>query len=115
MPETILSRTSLSSFPSVTPLTSTQTQLDSLVSHFVEEAANPQTLAAITAGGFAFRLGRIGALAMSQEAPLLRLASYGVGLGSEVTAFEFTNRTFASLRATDRSPLQENPNLWNWS
>jgi hypothetical protein len=112
MPETILSRLTLSPFSSVSGLTTTQVQLDTLTSHFVEEAANPQTRRH-HGGGFD-RLGRIGILGMGSSSVLRPLSVIG-GLGSEVAAFEFANRSFTQLWATGRSPLQENPNLWNWS
>jgi hypothetical protein len=116
---TILSRLSGSSFQS-TVLSSTQSQVDGLVTNFVEEAANPRTLAALTAGGLAYRVGRLGTLALAVNtgeriAPVLRLGSYAIGLGSEVTAFEFSNRSLISLG--ERAGLNSAPseNLWNWS
>jgi hypothetical protein len=85
------------------------------VGHFVEEAANWKTLAAMSVGSIAYRLGRLGTLALAGEAssaaPVLRLASYGSGLASEVTAFEMTNRSLTSLT----EDASRNPNLWRWS
>ena len=114
-PTTILTRASLATPES--GISSLQSQVDGLVSRFVEEAASPTTLAAITAGGFAYRVGRLSVLSSvgASGGTPVRLASLAFGLGSEVTAFEFTNRSFAQLRAIGRSPLQQNPNLWNWS
>jgi len=90
------------------------------VSHFIEEAANPNTLAALTVGGLAYRVGRLGTLALAANtgerlAPILRLGSYAIGLGTEVTAFEFANRSLISLG--ERAGLKPAPteNLWNWS
>jgi hypothetical protein len=94
-----------------------QLQVDGLVSHFADEAVNPTTLAAMMAGGMAYRLGRIGVLSSvgAQGPAPLRMASVLIGLGSEVTAFEFTNRSLIYLR--ERAGLKPAPtgNLWNWS
>lgn len=87
--------------------------VDGMVSHFVEESTNFRSLAAMATGSLFYRLGRIGTLAFAarapQVAPLLNIASYGIGLGSEVTAFEGTNRLLATL-----SGDTSNPNLWRW-
>jgi diguanylate cyclase (GGDEF)-like protein len=118
MSETLLSRSS-SLFSTASSLSSTQFQCDNLVSHFVEEAASPTTLAALSVGGLAYRLGRVGVLGLNAGAYCntpLRLASIALGLGSEVTAFELTNRALQTFRAIGRSPLQyQSPNLWSWS
>ena len=102
--------------PDLTPL---QSEVDELVSHFNQEAANPILLASVTAGGMAYRMGRMGVMGIQGAAYChapLRLVSIAIGLGSEVTAFEFTQRALTTLRATRRSPLQEpSPNLWSWS
>ncbi|MFO1519565.1 MAG: hypothetical protein U1F57_07910 [bacterium] len=111
---TVLSRLSESNLYSSASLSAAQSQIDGIVSNFVEEAGNARNLAAIATGSLAYRFGRIGALAFAsragQAAPLLSLASYGIGLGAEVTAFEGTSRLLATA-AGDRS----NANLWNWS
>ena len=40
----------------------------------------------------------------------LRMLSVGVGLGTEVTAFETSSRAFTTLAGENA-----NPNLWNWN
>jgi hypothetical protein len=85
-----------------------------LVTHFVQEAASPTTLAAMMAGGLAYRFGRIGILATGADltgntATLLRGLSVVGGLSAEVSTFELVNRSFQGLLG-DRS----NPNLWNF-
>jgi len=116
MLQTVLSRlapTARFSSPELRPL---QAQVDQLVSTFLEEAANPRTLAAITVGGLAYRVGRVGVMSawggQTQGLPL-RFLSIVAGLGSEVTAFEFTNRAFQTLS----SPIthHSSPNVWRWS
>jgi hypothetical protein len=103
---------------SVSPL---QGQVDGLVSGFVEEAANPRTLVAITAGGFAYRLGRLGVMGLDSSlfagpgSLAIRPFSLIAGLASEVTVFEFTNRFLTNIRASRRSPLQDTSGLWSWS
>ena len=91
--------------------------MDGLVTHFVDEAANPRTLAALSAGGLAYRFGRIGILGLGVRGSgfgltWLRPLSVAVGLGSEVTAFEFTNRAFQSFTP---NPELRTPNLWSFS
>src|SRR5215471_18300118 len=81
---------SQSSFNQSGALSSTQSQVDGLVTRFVDEAANPRTLAAITLGSAAYRFGRLGVMALGEgrlAAMPLRMLSVGVGLGTEVTAF----------------------------
>jgi hypothetical protein len=84
-------------------------QVDGLVGNFIREATDLRTLAAMMAGGMAYRLGRIGAMSTRVGAPL-RIASLGIGLGAEVTAFEMTNRSLSSLTGE----IHSNPNLWRW-
>ncbi|MFO1520383.1 MAG: hypothetical protein U1F57_12105 [bacterium] len=107
----IFSRTSLFEESRVSIV---QSQVDGMVSSFVEEATDFRTLAAMGAGSVFYRLGRGGTLALAsraqQAAPLLRLASYGIGLGAEVSAFEGTNRLFSTFSGNHVSP-----NLWRWS
>jgi DNA-directed RNA polymerase sigma subunit (sigma70/sigma32) len=105
----ILGRSRFESEGNLSPL---QLQVDSLESNFVNEATSATTLAAMAAGGMAFRLGRIGTLALGEGRlgmTPLRLLSLGVGLSSEVGAFELTHRTLQSVSGS------ENPNLWVWS
>jgi len=65
---TALSRLSTSSVPAAS--TSTQNTADHAVSTFVKGATDKNTLVAMTAGGLAYRFGRIGALlAGSQLSP----------------------------------------------
>jgi transcriptional regulator with XRE-family HTH domain len=123
-PNSILGRSSLNDLAASTPL---QSQVDGLVSHFVDEAANPTTLAAMVAGGMAYRLGRTAVLSsqfsvLSERAifsSLVRGGSIGFGLASEVTAFELTSRTLLTFRTNnqDQSSVTDHPspNLWNWS
>jgi hypothetical protein len=86
--------------------TALQSQVDSLVGGFAQQATDWRSLAAMMAGGMTYRLGRVGAMATGTG----RLASLGIGLGAEVTAFEMTNRSLSSL--TGENHL--NPNLWRW-
>jgi len=113
----VLTRLGRDGFSRSSPLSPLQSQVDGLVSHFVEEAAKPRTLAAITAGSLAYRFVRAGVMGLGQAhvaGSLLRPLSVGVGLTGEVTAFELTNRTLATL--TVRAGLKPAPtNLWNWS
>jgi hypothetical protein len=102
------------SFQRDNSLSSVQSQVDNLVTHTVEEAANPQTLAALSVGGAAYRLGRMGILglgvnATGNTATVVRGLSFLGGLGTEVGAFELTNRSLSSLSGS------QNPNLWHWS
>ncbi|MFO1519312.1 MAG: hypothetical protein U1F57_06595 [bacterium] len=114
MSETILSRFSQFHLSETASLRGAQSQVDGLVSNFTEEAANGQALLAMTAGSFFYRLGRAGTLALAarapQASPLLQLASYGIGVGSEVTAFQGTTRLL-STASGDAS----NPRLWQWA
>src|SRR5258706_2754437 len=107
MTESVLTRLSSIPFSHPTDLNPLQSQVDGLVSHFVEEAANPTTLAAMMAGGAAYRLGRIGVMGLGSSA-IVRPLSIGVGLGTEGSAFEFTNRSFATF-----SGNQTNFHLWH--
>src|SRR5215831_7389134 len=95
--------------PALTPL---QTRLDGWISHFTEEATNPQTLASLVGSSLAYRYGRVGLLSLASSqngwmAPLLRLGSYGVGLCLEGGTYEGIQRSISSLKG-DRS----NPRLW---
>jgi hypothetical protein len=94
--------------------TELQSQVDRLVSGFVEQATEGRSLAAMMAGGMAYRLGRIGVLSVGVQnfEPLRHAVSIGVGLGAEATAFEMTNRALMDLGTNGRSPF--NQNLWRW-
>src|SRR5215467_8684394 len=100
----LLSRPSSLSQASVP--TAVQSQVDGLVGGFVQQATDWRSLAAMTAGGMTYRLGRVGAMTAGTG----RLASLGIGLSAEVTAFEMTNRSLSSLTGE----TQSNPNLWRW-
>ncbi|MFO1520103.1 MAG: FHA domain-containing protein [bacterium] len=91
-------------------LTRGQAQIDQMVGHFNEEATRGSLFLAMGVGGAAFRLGRMGSLALSPANPVASLFSYGTGLVSEVAAFESTQRAFASFGSENH-----NPNLWRWS
>src|SRR5262245_33029771 len=99
----ILSR----SISATTPLSSLQSQVDHLVGGFVEQATDLRTLAAISAGGLAFRAGRVGLMGLGTGNAVQAL-SYVGGLGAEVSAFELTSRGIASLsnRVLGPAPLQ---------
>jgi hypothetical protein len=92
-------------------LTPVQNQVDAVVGGFVDQATDWKSLAAMTAGGMAYRMGRIGMMSTRIGAPLQRVASIGIGLGAEVTAFEMTSRSLASLTGENHS----NPHLWHWN
>ena len=87
--------------PVLSPL---QSQADSLVGGFVSQATDWRSLAAMTAGGMAYRMGRIGIMGLGAGTGV-RALSVGVGLTAEVSTFELAHR---SLHA-------ENTNLWRWS
>ncbi|MFO1519974.1 MAG: FAD/NAD(P)-binding protein [bacterium] len=98
-------------------LTSSQQEMDRLVSGFAAEAANPLTLAAMVAGGSAFRLGRIGGFGLSSavlggaESAVASFGSraFAVGLGfaAETLAFEGTQRALrVGLNGEDASLLR---------
>ena len=62
----VLSRLGETSLSQNSSFTALQSQVDGLVTHFVDEAANPATLAALMAGGMAYRFGRVGILGMGE-------------------------------------------------
>jgi len=105
----ILSRGSSEFSPST--LSATQSQVDQLVTDFSKHASDWKTFAALTAGGLAYRAGRFGVMGTSSSVVRGPL-SVVVGLGSEVSAFEFTNRTLHSF--TPNSQLRT-PNPWSFS
>ncbi|MFO1518611.1 MAG: hypothetical protein U1F57_02935 [bacterium] len=90
--ETLLLRFSQTSLAQESRLFSAQAQMDGLVSHFVQEATDWRSMAAMMAGGVAYRLGRMGAMSIlgSQRLPL-RLLANTIGLANEVTVFEAMN------------------------
>jgi hypothetical protein len=92
------------SFCGAFSLSSIQSQADGIVGGFISQATDWKNLSAVMAGGIAYRLGRVGGMAAGTG----RLASVGVGLASEVSAFEMTNRFL-----TGGGP--SNPNLWRWN
>src|SRR5262245_38619544 len=103
-PIPLLSLSSIS--VSQNPLSPLQTQVDGLVGSFTQQATDWRSLTAMVAGGVTYRLGRVGTLATGTG----RLASLGIGLGAEVTAFEMTNRSLSSLTGETHA----NSNLWRW-
>ena len=86
----------LSLYPSYN-LTAVQVEEDQLVNSFTHEASNWQNLAAMMAGGLAYRLGKIGVCSVGaiHELPLLaRLLSPTIGLATEVSTFRGVNQIF---------------------
>jgi len=76
----------------------------------MRQATDWRSLAALTAGGMAYRAGRIGFQVPSSKFQVLgffpsRFLSIGAGLAAEVSAFEGTHRALHP----------ESPNLWRWS
>src|SRR5262245_14575094 len=104
----IFSPTLLDSSVSPHFLTSTQSQVDGLVGNFSQQATDWRALFAMTAGGMAYRLSRIGAMAAGAG----RIASVGLGLGAEVSAFEMTHRGLLTAFSPFQSPTTTN--LWRW-
>ncbi|MFO1519867.1 MAG: hypothetical protein U1F57_09435 [bacterium] len=118
--ENVLTRSSDPAFRNASSdLSSTQKQVDNMMSRFVHEATEWKSLAAMMAGGVAYRLGKIGVIAGSEKIfgstaarlfPLVQAASAVGGLATEVTVFEGTQRGLTAL--TGEAKL--NPNLLNW-
>ncbi|MFO1518335.1 MAG: hypothetical protein U1F57_01510 [bacterium] len=81
----------------------TQALVDGMVSRFVEETGDWRSLAAMATGSLFYRFGRLGTLALAsragQAAPILQVASYGIGLASEVTAFQAVNDVLSPVGA----------------
>src|SRR5262245_42543957 len=67
-----------------------QSQVDSLVGHFVEGATDWRLLASFTVGGVAYRMGKIGAMGWGGN--VVKALSVGAGLMAEVSAFELAHR-----------------------
>jgi SNF2 domain-containing protein/uncharacterized protein DUF488/helicase-like protein len=104
------------SSPDSPTLTHTQAQVDQLVTGFAKQATDWRSLTAMTVGGMAYRASRIGILASGGTAgtlttSLFQGASLLGGLGTEVTAFEMTNRSLSQLTGES----SQNPNLWKWN
>jgi hypothetical protein len=99
--------------------TSAQTLADQAASQFLSGATDWKTLASLMAGSLAYRMGKIGVMGSGfwqiLNLPLQRALSVAFGLGSEVTAFEFTSRTLSSLHARAGLKPTPTPNLWSWS
>src|SRR4030095_8827178 len=72
-----------------------QCQVDVWVGGFAEQAADWRSLAAMTAGGMAYRAGRVGVMGLGSGSAL-RVASVGLGLTAEVSTFELTHRSLSS-------------------
>jgi|GEM_PF-5479742 len=122
-------RPRLTSLSGLSPVDGT---LDGLTGSFAEQATDWRTLAALTAGGLAYRAGRIGAMGF-ESGNFVRAASVGVGLGAEVSAFELTSRGLSAafrrggpmwpptIGSKDGRPHGGAPtshfesNLWRWS
>gem|GEM_PF-6141532 len=93
---------------STTGLTPLQVQVDGLSSAFLSQATDLKSLAALTVGGAAYRLGRVGFLGLGGGG-VSRAVSLATGLGAEVTAYEVTHRGLQSIGG------QGHPNLWSWN
>jgi aspartate/methionine/tyrosine aminotransferase len=104
-----LSLLSQVSRPDLPSLSSVQSQVDGLVGSFTQQATDWRSLAAMMAGGMAYRLGRIGMVSTGLQGN--QILSVGLGLGAEVTTFEMTNRSLTSLTGDP----SRNSNLWRWS
>src|SRR4029450_13884177 len=78
---------------SLTPL---QSQVDGWVGGFTRQATDWRSLAAMTAGRMPYRAGRIGVMGFGSGNGI-RLASVGLGLSAEVSAFELTHRGLTTL------------------
>ncbi len=80
-------------------LSNTQLGLDALQYSFSEQATNSVNLLAMTAGGLAYRLGKLGVCSVGaiHESPLLaKILAPSVGLILEVAAFRGVNHAFHS-------------------
>src|SRR4029434_5220866 len=96
--QNLLSRPLLAGSMELSPL---QSQVDGLTGAFVQQALDWRALAAITAGGLAYRAGRLGAMDFG-SGNFARTLSIGAGLTAELSALEWTH-----------GRLQSNPpRLW---
>ncbi|MFO1518065.1 MAG: hypothetical protein U1F57_00140 [bacterium] len=106
--ESVLARFSRQSLSDL-PLSAAQAQVDGVVSHFVEEATDGKNLAALATRSLPFR-SLPGTLALAarapQAAPLLRVASYGIGLAFEVTAYQGVNDILFPVPGAATASLQ---------
>ena len=109
-----------------------QSQVDALVGGFVHQATDWRSLAAMTAGGVAYRTAKIGVMSLGGGQAVHAL-SVGMGLTAEVSAFELTNRWLSTIfrrggpvwppaLGSNRwhphggAPTNDiEPNLWKWS
>src|SRR4029434_5783141 len=127
MASSVLSRISSSPVAQSSFFSPLQSQVDGLVNGFADTATDCRSLAAMIAGGMAYRAGRVGTMGVRVGAPLgaplsawaqraapLRFLSIGLGLTAEVSTFEFTHRGLSSVTgAQGRGPLPAN--LWSWN
>ena len=87
------------SFPSSYNLNSSQIEQDQLLQNFSESASDWRSLVAMTLGGLAYRVTKLGVMSVGaiHELPLLaRLSAPVLGLASEVTVFRTVGATLAS-------------------
>jgi hypothetical protein len=110
VPGTLLDRPSFASSFQALELSPLQSQVDGLVGGFVHQATDWHSLAAMTAGGAAYRLGRIGMMSTGLRGG--KVLSIAAGFGAEITTYEMTNRALQMIETNGRSSL--NPNLWRW-
>jgi hypothetical protein len=80
------------------------------VSDFLNQASDWKTLAALTGGSFAYRLGRVGIMAAGEgwalrSGFLLRGISMAGAFSAEVGTFEGVQRLLSD---------SQNPNRWTW-
>src|SRR5262245_61330306 len=92
----LLDRPDRPSIGQASTLTPLQSQVDGLVGGFAAQATDWRSLAAMTAGGFAYRAGRIGMMGLGSGG-LVRALSVGVGLTAEVSTFEGSHRALSAL------------------
>src|SRR4029434_912986 len=87
-------------------LSSLQAQVDGLVESFARQATDWRSLAALTAGGMAYRAGRVGTMGLRVgvygHTPL-GAAAVAAGLTAEVSAFEVAHRLLHSVGAGPRA------------
>ncbi|MFO1519379.1 MAG: hypothetical protein U1F57_06940 [bacterium] len=88
--ELVLARFSETSLQQETLRNASQAQMEGLVSGFVQQSTDWRSLAALMAGGMAYRLGRVGAFAVlpGSVSPLSHVIAPLAGLAVEVTAFQ---------------------------
>src|ERR1051326_8939103 len=87
---------------SVNSSSTLQRQVDGLVTDFVSQATDLKTLSTLTAGGLAYRAGRLATLAvgsryLSTVPSLVRIGSLGIGLAGESATFAGLQRGFRSF------------------